>query len=290
MTPNQKAQFMESSKFHFENGMLQKSQKGITFDGLKGCTIGCHANDIAPYLDQRDRKNGFAIDKIVADYYGLPEWFVRLHSKIYYGLCFGAEEELVQAKLWHISLPDAVPVNADWNLLFHEVHAEILYIVCRYAGKYADLLEGVIRLHEISAQGKIISDDDWATVELTAEVQAGGGIFEPNLKGAIANCICSSAVYRSSIKQNENFERVPEVGWYVANDTAKYVESAARLAFSTAETVAKYAMYKEFNSRLKSGIAREEALEAIKPIFHSKFKNAWPEISQIVLNLLQKHN
>ena len=164
MTPEQKTRLIEiTERHHAIDGMLIKGTYGKMNGSFKGCSVGCIMRDINPEFNGEFDEN---IHEKVALEFGYPEWLVRLQDKIFEGLPDGENLD------WHVQLSKAIPVNADWQKILHQVHVAILRVSYRTAGSSKEAVQGVIDLHERVIAGESLCDGDWSAAESAAESAA----------------------------------------------------------------------------------------------------------------------
>lgn len=164
MTPEQKQEFVANSKRHFEiDAMLAKGEYGSVKKGeFKGCSIGCHAHDILPDIDPSELGLLSNIHVVVSRYYDYPEWLAHLQDLLFENLPGGENRQ------WHVDLAEAFPVNANAQILLHEVHLAILRICYKTAGGSQEVVQAVMDLHERAAKGEQVTQAEWSAAQLAA--------------------------------------------------------------------------------------------------------------------------
>lgn len=164
MTPEQKQEFVANSERHFKiDAMLAKGEYGSTKKGkFKGCSIGCHAHDILPDIKPSELNLLSDIHAVVSGYYDYPEWLTHLQDLVFEGLPGGENRQ------WHVDFSKAFPVNADEQILLHEVHLAILRICHKTAGGSQEVVQAVMDLHERAARGEQVTQAEWSAAQLAA--------------------------------------------------------------------------------------------------------------------------
>jgi len=148
---------VELAEKHLAADMLIKGTYGETDGSFKGCSIGCLSHDIDP-----EREDYHAH---LEEYLGPLEWWWRLQDTIFEGLPDG------QNRYWHKQAADALallPEDYDWQKAYHRTQIAILRIAYQHAGTSKEVVQKVIDLHELSANGGTVSTDDWAAAGAAA--------------------------------------------------------------------------------------------------------------------------
>ena len=161
-----RAEFLEQSKAHYAADMLLKGMYAYDDAGtFKGCSVGCHLHHIRPELDAGSIDSLWNKHRIVAEYFGYPEWLALLQDAIFEGLPNGESER------WHVQLAETItrlPADYDWRRAMHRVHAAILRIAYRTAGAAQGVVQRVIDLHERAARGETVADELWSEARSAA--------------------------------------------------------------------------------------------------------------------------
>lgn len=155
-----RAEFLEQSKAHYAADMLLNGMYAYDDAGtFKGCSVGCHLHHIRPEFDAGSIDSLDNKHRIVAEYYGYPEWLALLQDAIFEGLQNGESER------WHVQLAETIarlPADYDWQRALHRVHAAILRVAYRTAGAAHGVVQRVIDLHERAARGETVADELWS--------------------------------------------------------------------------------------------------------------------------------
>jgi len=154
---------VELAEKHLAADMLIKGTYGETYGSFKGCSVGCLSHDIDP-----ERNDPHAN---VAEYFDYPEWLVRLQDTVFEGL---PSPQDVQ---WHKQIADALgrlPEDYDWQKAYHRVQIAILRVAHKHAGTSEEVVQQVIDLHELSANGGAVDDARTAARAAREAAEAAG--------------------------------------------------------------------------------------------------------------------
>jgi hypothetical protein len=147
LTVEKKAARVANAKRHAELDLLVSGEYISAEYPGKGCSVGCDAIDIMRSKGAYQENN---FHKLVADYFGTPEWLEQLRDKIFEGL------PTKERANWHVELAEALPVNQDMQPYLHKIMVMLLKKVMKRSGdwktpykqKVINVVKHVITLHE----------------------------------------------------------------------------------------------------------------------------------------------
>lgn len=232
-TAAQKKEFLDQAKKHYAADMLLKGTYGNDENGFKGCSVGCHLHHINPDMSADDIEYFDGKHKIVADYYGYPEWLARLQDTVFEGIPQG------ENNLWHVKFAETLsklPDDYNWQAALHRVHAAILRISYRTAGTAQQVVQTVIDLHERASRGEIIEDDAWSAAWSAAR---------------------SAAWSASSAAESSAWSAAASAAWSAASSAAwsEAWSAASSAASSAAWSAAASAAFQEIRDDVLQAIA-----------------------------------
>jgi hypothetical protein len=166
---NKHVELLEQARAHYAADMLLKGTYGKDDEGFRGCSVGCHLHHIKSKMSAGQIGAISNKHKVVADYYGYPEWLALLQDTIFEGLPNG------QSAKWHVQLAEAIASRngeIDWHETLHRVHVGILRISYRTAGSAAEAVQAVIDLHERAIRGEPTDETAWSAAESAARSAA----------------------------------------------------------------------------------------------------------------------
>ncbi|MEM6945628.1 MAG: hypothetical protein AAF565_17940 [Pseudomonadota bacterium] len=130
-----------------------------------------HSDEDASSWASRNAPNGGPADKFgrdlgippcdfkgLAEYFGIPEWAIRLQDAMFHSLT----DEVGTQIEWHVDVCEAFNRVRDWNPALHRVHVAILSVALVHAKTCRDLVASVLSLHEQAARGAWVSKRDWS--------------------------------------------------------------------------------------------------------------------------------
>jgi hypothetical protein len=168
-------ELLDQANAHFAADMLLKGTYGNDEDGeFRGCSVGCHVHHIKAGMTADDIDNLPNKHKIVADYYGYPEWLALLQDTIFEVLPNG------ESAKWHVQMAEAIASregNIDWQETLHRVHIAILRLSYITAGTAQAVVQSVIDLHENAARGEGVEDKEWSAAGSAARSAAGSAAW-----------------------------------------------------------------------------------------------------------------
>ena len=156
MNIDQKNELIAATRHHAEMDMLIRGDynNGETGYKFKGCSVGCLANDLN--LDHLETYG----HKEVAEYYGYPEWLVRLQDVLF-------EEASTDI---HVELAEAIHPREDWTQVHHAIQYRILKeVTLPHAGESAEVVRQVMKLHEDRCDDPGKWSAAWSAAESVAE-------------------------------------------------------------------------------------------------------------------------
>ena len=163
-------ELLEQAKIHYAADMLLKGTYGNDVSGeFRGCSVGCLLAHIKPGLSAGAIDGLSHKHKIVADYYGYPEWLALLQDTIFEGLPNGESAE------WHVQLAEAIASRGgviNWQETLHRVHIGILRVSYHTAGSAQPVVQAVIDLHEAAIRGDSPDGAAWSAARSAARSAA----------------------------------------------------------------------------------------------------------------------
>jgi hypothetical protein len=251
---NMHAELLEQAKAHYAADMLLKGTYANDDAGsFKGCSVGCHLFHIYPELNAYEIDDLANKHKIVADYYGYPEWLALLQDTMFEGLPDGDNRK------WHVQLAEAIASrngSINWQETLHRVHIAILRISYKTAGEAQEVVQRVIDLHEAAMRGEPSDEAAWSAAESAARSAARSAAWSAARSAAwsAARSAAESAAWSAAEPAAES------AAWSAARSAARSAAESA--AWSAAESAAESAAWSAARSAAFQEI-RDAVLAAI---------------------------